>query len=74
MRSLIVSYLPWVLSVLTIATMFLAGSKWRWTWLLALGNQLLWAVWIVSSQSWGLVPMNAALWVVYLRNHLKWAS
>ena len=28
--------------------------------------------WIISTASWGLLPMNAALWIVYARNHMKW--
>jgi hypothetical protein len=37
-----------------------------------LGNQLLWLIWIVVTGTWGLIPLNIALWVVYGRNHLKW--
>lgn len=65
-------WLPWLLSAITIYTMFLAGSRKRYAWAVGLGNQLLWLVWIIASASWGLLPMNLALWVVYTRNHLKW--
>lgn len=65
-------YLPWLLSAITIYTMFLAGDRKRYTWLIGLGNQALWLIWIVSAEAWGLVPMNIALWIVYARNHLKW--
>lgn len=34
--------------------------------------QLLWLVWILASKSYGLLPMNLALWIVYGRNYLKW--
>jgi hypothetical protein len=37
-----------------------------------LGNQALWLVFIVATGTWGLLPMNLALWIVYGRNHLKW--
>jgi hypothetical protein len=65
-------HLPWLLSAITIWTMFLAGDKRRNTWLVGLGNQALWLVWIIAAEAWGLLPMNAALWIVYARNHLKW--
>lgn len=73
MRHTIVFALPWLLSAITIYTMFLAGNKHGKTWLVGLANQALWLIWIVASASWGLLPMNIALWIVYGRNHLKWA-
>lgn len=65
-------YLPWLLSALTIYSAWLAGGFNRYTWLVGLANQFLWLVWIVCSQAWGLLPMNAVLWVIYARNHWKW--
>lgn len=35
--------------------------------------EALWLVWIVGTNTWGLLPMNVALWIVYARNHLKWS-
>jgi hypothetical protein len=72
MRDLIVSLLPWLLSAITIWMTVLAGNKSRWAWAVGLGNQALWLGWIVASASWGLIPMNLALWAVYARNHMKW--
>lgn len=69
---IIQTYLPWLLSVITIYMTLMAGNKVRWAWLIGLVNQALWLLWIVSMGAWGLLPMNIALWVVYTRNHLKW--
>lgn len=69
---MIATYLPWLLSALTIWMTLLAGAKHPSSWLVGLGNNALWLVWICATQAWGLVPMNLALWIVYLRNHLKW--
>ena len=69
---MVATYLPWLLSGITIYTMFLAGSLSRYAWAVGLLNQALRLVWIIASESWGLLPMNAALWVVYTRNHLRW--
>ena len=69
---MIQAYLPWLLSAITIYMTVLAGNKNRLAWAIGLANQALWLVWIVASASWGLLPMNLALWVVYGRNHLKW--
>jgi hypothetical protein len=70
--SAISDYLPWLLSAVTIYMTVLAGNKSRYAWLFGLGNQALWLVWICTVGAWGLLPMNAALWIVYARNHLKW--
>lgn len=74
MSDIIRVYLPWLLSAITIYMTVLAGNKSRNAWLFGLANQALWLLWIIVTHSWGLLPMNAALWVVYSRNHLKWRS
>jgi hypothetical protein len=66
-------YLPWVLSALTIYMTLLAGNKHPKAWAVGLLAQALWLLWIVSASAWGLLPMNIALWIVYGRNHRKWA-
>lgn len=71
---MIQDYLPWLLSAITIYMTVLAGNKNRHAWAWGLLNQALWLVWIVSAQAWGLLPMNAVLWIVYARNHFKWKS
>lgn len=74
MREITVTYLPWLLSVITIWMTVLAGNKHRSAWAVGLANQALWLGWIVASAAWGLLPMNIALWVVYARNHWKWSA
>jgi hypothetical protein len=74
MSDAIRNYLPWLLSVITIWMTLLAGNKHPKAWLIGLGNQLLWLVWIFVVGAWGLLPMNIALWIVYARNHLKWSD
>lgn len=71
---MIETYMPWLLSCITIYTMFLAGDRKSHTWLVGLINQAFWLTWIIASASWGLIPMNIALWVVYARNHVKWKN
>lgn len=74
MSDLIRFYLPWLLSAITIYMTILAGNKSRNAWLFGLANQALWLVWIIATGSWGLIPMNIALWFVYARNHMKWRA
>ena len=72
MKEIIITYLPWLLSANTIYFNVLAGNRHKQTWKWALMGQFAWLVWIISSESWGLMPMNIALWITYARNHLKW--
>ena len=72
MNQIIIKYLPYLLSANTIYMMILAGNKRKGAWLFGLFGQLAWLVWIVLTKSWGLLPMNLALWVVYGRNYFKW--
>lgn len=72
MRTEITTYLPWLLSVITIWMTVLAGNKHPSAWFVGIINQALWLGWIVMTENWGFLPMNLALWVVYGRNHLKW--
>lgn len=65
------SALPWIMSAITVLVMWQAGSGWRYTWVLSLGNQALWLAWIVSTRTWGFLPMNLAMWVVSIRNHMR---
>lgn len=74
MRAAVVSLLPWLLSAVTIWMTLMAGNKHPKAWAIGLGNQALWLVWIIASASWGLIPMNLALWAVYARNHMKWTQ
>ena len=69
---MIATYLPWLLSAITIWMTVLAGNKNQWSWAVGLLNQLLWLLWIITVGAWGLLPMNIALWIVYSRNHVKW--
>lgn len=74
LEKMIVTYLPWLLSIITIYMTILAGNKSPHAWAVGLAAQGLWLVWIIASSSWGLIPMNIALWIVYARNHLKWKA
>jgi hypothetical protein len=70
-KSLFSILFPWLLSAMTIWMMWLAGTGGIKAWVVGLVSQIFWLVWIIKERNWGLLPMNLALWVVYIRNLLK---
>jgi hypothetical protein len=74
MGDAIKNHLPWLLSAITIWMNVLAGNKHPSAWAVGLVNQAMWLFWIVVTGSWGFLPMNGALWIVYGRNHIKWRA
>lgn len=69
----VTTYLPWLLSAITIIATILAGSKNKLAWSLSAANQVLWLIWILATQTWGFLPMNLILTVVFIRNHWLWS-
>lgn len=67
-------HLPWIMSALTIFVMWQAGNKSVWAWRVSLVNQFVWLAWIVSTRTWGLLPLNLAMFVTSTRNLLLWSQ
>lgn len=68
----IAEHLPWVLSAITIWMSIQAGNKRLSAWAIGLFGQVLWLVWIINGHAWGFLPLNIALWVIYIRNYMLW--
>ena len=64
--------LPWVLSGLTIWMTFEVGNKDKNAWLLGLVGQFGWFLFTFLYESWGLLPLNIVLTILYIKNHIKW--
>jgi hypothetical protein len=63
---------PWLTSVFTLWAMWLLAKK-RWQgWVVGLFNQVLWVATAVLFRTWGLLPLTAALIVVYIRGLVDW--
>lgn len=69
---IIIVYLPWVISIVTILMNLLAGSMHKYTWHLGLVNQALWLIWILYTGKMGFLLMNLFLWVTMIVNLRKW--
>lgn len=64
--------IPLVLSVNTLALTWLVGSRRTLGWVLGCAGQVLWFVFIVVWQVWGLLPLAIGLSVIYARNLIRW--
>ena len=64
--------IPYLLSLNTIALMWLVGNRSTFGWALGLVGQALWFVFIFTWDVWGLLPLAVVLTVVYGRNLVKW--
>lgn len=70
--TMVATYMPWLLSINGIILTYLSGDKYRYVWLLGLGNMALYLVWIFAAKQWGFLPMIIVMTGVYTRNHFKW--
>jgi hypothetical protein len=69
---MVFKYLPWVLSICTLYMTYLAGTGDVRTWRVGILTQVLWIVWVIGSQTWGMLPMSIGLSALYARNHILW--
>jgi hypothetical protein len=52
--------------------MWLVGQKRSIGWAVGLANQVVWVTFAVVYAAWGLLPLSAALTVIYVRALLAW--
>ena len=71
-RQALVTYMPLVMSVMTIYGYWVIGSKnWK-SWYVPLVTQALWFIWIGLSENWGFLPAAFFLTAIAIRNLFKW--
>jgi len=64
--------MPYVLSVNTMFSMHYVGKLRTIGWALQLGGQFGWLLWMVVSQNFGFLLLNAFMWYVIIKNLLAW--
>ena len=52
MRDAIITYLPYLLSAITVFQLWLAGNTYKNAWAIALANQALWFVYARNHLKW----------------------
>ncbi len=64
----------WFLSALTMLYIWMMGNKTVWGPILSAIAQIAWTVFCVYTHQWGLIPGNVAIFVVCVRNCIKWSK
>jgi hypothetical protein len=64
--------MDWFLSAIMILFYFLAGNKWKYTWILSFFVNLLWTYYAWDIGQYGLIPSSTILGGVAIYNHFKW--
>lgn len=67
-----IEFAAYVLSGFTLANLWLAGNLNRWTWVVGIIGQFLWFWYVVVTGQWGLMIGVVGIFVVMVRNQLKW--
>lgn len=62
----------WLLTVVGVSGLYLAGRRNWWGWAIGLGAQVLWIAYAVSTSQWGFLGSAGAYGWVYARNLLAW--
>lgn len=65
-------YWSWILTVVGVFGLWLAGRKSPWGWAVGLGAQVLWVSYALTSRQYGFLVSAFAYGFVYLKNFLAW--
>lgn len=64
--------MDWVVGITTLICIELNMRKVWWSFLLAIANQPIWTVFIVTSGEYGLLPLNIMMYIMNSRAAYKW--
>lgn len=62
--------LPWVMSVIAVAVMYMAENRHARVWQLSMLNQVLSFIWIYVSGQYGFLIMTVGMAIVCVRNEI----
>lgn len=72
LKQVIITYLPYLISIVTLWVMKITGDNNPKAWLFTILNQFLWLFWIWISGNNGFIILNIGIIAISLRNHFKW--
>lgn len=64
----------WLLMVVGVTGMYLAGRRLWWGWLVGLGSEVLWLVYAIQTQQWGFIPFALIYAAVFIKNAREWRT
>ena len=64
----------WVLSVIGVTGLYLAGRKIWWAWTINFFSEALWLAYAISTKQYGFIVGAVAFGWVYAKNALAWYS
>lgn len=71
-KQIIITWLPYVISIITLWVMKITGDNHPKAWLMTMLNQSLWLLWIWISGNNGFIILNIGIIIMSVRNHFKW--
>ena len=66
--------LSWILSGTSALMLWVMGNKSIWGPRIGLANQVLWIVYIVLTEQWGLLPGVLMYAAIHVRNLVRWTD
>jgi len=66
------TWLSWVISGTSGIMLWVMGNKSIWGPRIGIANQILWIVYAVGTEQWGLLPGIAIYTAIHARNLLRW--
>ena len=62
----------WLLTIIGVSGLFIAGNKNYWGWIIGISAQLLWIAYAITTAQWGFLFSAFVYGGVYIRNWIKW--
>ena len=66
--------MAWVLSATSALMLWQMGNKSKWGPRLGIANQVLWIVYAVYTEQWGLLPGVLLYTAIHIRNLYRWEA
>ena len=64
----------WLLMVVGVTSLILAGRGYWWAWLIGLVSEALWIWYAIDTKQWGFIPFALVYAAVYIINATTWAK
>lgn len=62
----------WLLMIVGVTGLWLAGRKLWWAWLIGIFSEVLWIVYALVTKQYGFIAFAAAYMIVFSRNAIGW--